>query len=417
MSGKRLAAGAMSILMILSLAGCSNKDTSSSAKDSKGGTSSVTTVEKQEFPDEDFKTMTDGSAKVKVENAKLTVGGKDLWINGVNSAWDKWNDFGGVFDMEFWDNHFSQLHEAGCNASRIWVVCNGDVGLEIAPDGNLKGATKAHWEDLDNLFVLAEKYQIYLMPTVMSFDFFKNEQQATNKHTMWRDFIKDDKKVDSYVDNYIVPFVERYGKSDYLWCVDLCNEPDWIKENASCGVIKWEYLQKYFAKATAAIHEHSDVLVTVGMAMIKYNSDEVEGNVISDKALQEALGDNSKYDKSKAYVDFYSTHWYPWMNPNWGINYTQTPKAFKQDTSKPCIIAEIPAVVSKKDMEQYTLKSYDLANVYEAAYKNGWQGMMAWKASGGNDGNGSWADCEKAIKKMMKICPEKIYPAGKKDVK
>lgn len=421
---KRILASVLAVAMTCAMAGCgnSNDSSSSSASTSSGASSaaenssaaeSSSAAEEQNsesgnvFPENEFKTTTDGSAKVTVDGTKFKVGGKELWINGVNSSWDQWNDFGGAFNFEFWDEHFQKLHNSGCNASRIWINCNGDVGLELNEDGSFKAATTAHWEDLDDLFMLAEQYQIYLMPTVMSFDFFKDEQQQTNSYETWRELIQDNDKIDSFVDNYIIPLVERYGDSDYFWAVDLCNEPDWVVENGECGTIDWKYLQSYFARASAAIHEHSDKLVTVGMAMIKYNSDDVQGNYISDKALQEILGDDSKYDKSKAYVDFYSTHWYPWEEANWGVNYDKSPAEFKQDATKPCMIAELPAVTTDKE-------GWDLASVYEQAYKNGWQGMMAWKASGSDDGCGTWYDCKPAIEKMMEICPEKIFPLGKK---
>ena len=408
---KRTGAFFCAILMAISFAGCSESSSSSSETESKNEISSGQSQTEEESSSEEtlseFKTTTDGSAKVKVEGTEFTVGGKQLWINGVNSAWNNWNDFGGAFNLEFWDEHFNKLHDAGCNASRIWINCNGDVGLQLDKDGNVTGATKQHWENIDDLFMLAEKYHIYLMPTLMSFDFFKDEGQKTNSYESWRELIKDDAKVDSFVDNYVVPFAERYGKSDYLWSIDLCNEPDWVVENGECGMIDWKYMQSYFAKATSAIHEHSDTLVTVGMAMIKYNSDEVVGNYISDKALQDILGDNSKYDKSKAYVDFYSTHWYPWMIVNWGTSYEVSPKEFKQDISKPCMIAELPAITDK-------VENYKIADVYKKAYKNGWQGVMAWKASGGDDGNGTWFDIEPAITEMYKVCPEKIFPLGDK---
>ena len=415
---KKLTAVLMAVLMTCTAVGCTNsKDDStekSSAESSVSQEKNDSTESSQEESSESktsgtFETTTDGSAKVTVDGTKFKVGGKELWINGVNSAWDQWNDFGGAYNHEFWESHFEKLHDAGCNASRIWINCNGDVGLELNADGTLDGATATHWNNVDDLFALAEKYQIYLMPTVMSFDFFKDEKQTKNPPEKWRELIQDSTKLDSFVDNYIIPFVERYGKSDYLWAIDLCNEPDWIVENQECGNIEWKYLQEYFAKATSAIHEHSDKLVTVGMAMIKYNSDSVEGNYISDKALQDALGDNSKYDKSKAYVDFYSTHWYPWEEANWGVNYDKSPAEFKQDATKPCMIAELPAVTNDKE-------GWDIASVYEQAYKNGWQGMMAWKASGGDDGCGTWYDCKPAIEKMMTVCSDKIFPLGKKDV-
>lgn len=406
----RFLAMAAAAVLTLSFAGCSKTDDSSQNDDNSSSVTSEDNESSQEEALNEFQTITDGTARVKVENTKFTVDGKELWINGVNSAWNKWNDFGGSFNFEFWDDHFQALHDAGCNASRIWVLCNGDVGLELNDDGTVKGATDKHWKDLDDLFFLAEKYQIYLMPTIMSFDFCKSEGQENITFKQWRELLTDDKKVDSFVDNYVAKFAERYGKSDYLWSIDLCNEPDWIIEQYSGQKIKWEHLQKLFAKEAAVIHEKSDTLVTVGMAMIKYNSDEVEGNVISDKALQETLGDDTKYDKSKAYVDFYSTHWYSWMIPNWGTNYEQTPKAFKHDTSKPCMIAEIPAIDTHGKAE-----NYDITDVYSKAYKNGWQGVMAWKASGGDDGCGTWLECEPAIKKIYETCPEKVYPIGKKE--
>ncbi|MGN0594013.1 MAG: cellulase (glycosyl hydrolase family 5) [Hominimerdicola sp.] len=409
---KRFAASAMALILMLSVTGCNNSDNSSSSS-SKADSSSAaesnsdsseTETKVSAFPEKDFVTTTDGSAKVTVEGNKFMVSGSELWINGVNSAWDNWNDFGGNFNFEFWNEHFMNLHESGCNSARIWISCNGDVGMTISADGTFEGATTAHWEDLDDLFMMAETYQIYIMATVQSFDHYKNTYQT---YESWRQLIQDNTKIDQYVDNYIVPLIERYGDSDYFWSVDLCNEPDWIYENAECGQLDWSYLQSYFARASAAIHEKSNVLVTVGMGMIKYNSDQVNGNYISDEALQEALGDDTSYDKSLAYVDFYSTHWYPWQEVNWGVNYDKSPEEYKQDTSKPCIIAEIPAVTNDK-------ADYDLADVYEQAYNNGWQGVMAWKASGGDDGNGTWSDIVPAIEKMNTICADKIFPVGKK---
>lgn len=420
---KKLVLTMITFLMCLSIVSCANENDNNDNKNnnnissSTGSDSTVTSENSSDtdssssvsskfnFPEKAFQTVTNGKARVKVDKDKLVVDGKELWINGVNSAWDNWNDFGGAFSLEFWMEHFRKLHDAGCNASRIWISCNGDVGMKISADGNFEGAETAHWEDLDDLFTLAENYQIYLMPTVQSFDHYKEENQT---HEAWRTMVQDNDKIDKYVDNYIVPLVQRYGKSDYFWAVDLCNEPDWVVENPECGMLDWKYLQSYFARASAAIHENSNVLVTVGLAMIKYNSDDIMGNYISDDALQKILGDNSKYDKSKAYVDFYSTHWYPWMIANWGTNYSQSPKDYKQDISKPCIIAELPAKTSD-------VSNYDITSVYEQAYKNGWKGVMAWKASGGDDGNGSLIDIVPALKKMNSVCKDKIFPLGQKD--
>lgn len=377
-------------------------DNNSSASEKKEQSSAETTENSgsEDVLSKPFETSCDGSAKVTVSGDKFMVGGKELWFNGVNTPWDKWNDFGGGFNFTFWQEHFEKLHNAGVNACRIWISCNGDVGMMISPDGTFEGATTAHWEDLDSLFMLAENYQIYVMATVQSFDHFKDTNQ---NYEAWRTLIQSTEHTDEYVDNYIVPLVKRYDACDYLWSVDLCNEPDWIIENSECGKLDWLSLEQYYAKACSAIHANSDVLVTVGMGMIKYNSDKQNGNKISDEELQSL--DIGKYDSSLAYVDFWSTHWYDWMIPNWGTIYENTPEEFGLETSKPTVIGELPA--KGKD-------GYDISNVYETAYNNGYQGVFAWKSSGSDDGCGLWLDIQPAIEKMMTVCEDRIFPLGKK---
>ena len=506
MKVKQWLASSLAVLMLVSTVGCGDNSSSSKAESKSNNSSAV--VSETAMPEKDYATTTDGSAKVKIDGTKFMVGDKELWFNGVNAPWDKWNDFGGGFNFEFWQDNFQKLHNSGVNAARIWIICNGDVGMAISADGTFDGATTAHWEDLDNLFYLAEQYQIYIMATVQSFDNFKDQNQnyqawrtliqdsdktdmfvdnyivplvqrygesdyfwsvdlcnepdwiicngdvgmaisadgtfdgATTAHwedldnlfylaeqyqiyimatvqsfdnfkdqnqnyQAWRTLIQDSDKTDMFVDNYIVPLVQRYGKSDYFWSVDLCNEPDWIVENEECGKLDWLYLEQYYAKAAAAIHANSDVLVTVGMGMIKYNSDSQQGNKISDSELQTVLS-GDKYDKSLAYVDFYSTHWYTWMQGMWGYPFSESPTDFGLDGTKPCVIGECPAVASDSD--------FDITSAYEDAYNNGWNGVFAWKTSGQDDGCGLWLDIQPAIEKMAGICEDKIFPNGKKAV-
>lgn len=391
-----LAAGAM----LTGTAGCGKAQTESKAESSQGGGTAEVTPAARGL-DKEFTTNCTGEARVTVDGTRFMVGGKELWFNGANTPWDKWNDFGGGFSFEFWNDHFSKLHEAGVNGCRVWIVCNGDVGMEISADGTFTGATDKHWEDLDELFSLAEYYQIYIMATVQSFDNFKD---TNNNYQAWRTLIQDDEKTDQFIDNYLVPLVKRYDACDYLWSIDLCNEPDWIVEEEECGMLSWDGLEKYYAKACSAIHANSDVLVTVGMGMIKYNSDNQQRNVISDENLKYVIGGFEGYDPELAYVDFYSTHWYSWMIPNWGVIYENTPVDFGLDGTKPAVIGEMPA----KDGTDRI--AYDVAEAYEKAYSNGYNGVFAWKTSGSDDGCGLWLDVKPAIDKMMTICPEKIFP-------
>ena len=206
--------------------------------------------------------------------------------------------------------------------------------------------------------------------------------------------VQSDEAIQSYIDSYVVPFVERYGDDPYLWCIDLCNEPDWIKENKECGKIGWEHLCNFFAKETAAIHEHSDELVTVGLGMIKYNSDKYDGNYFSDEYLTSLAGD-------KAYLDVYSTHYYFWQNSWMGYPFETTPADFGLDGTKPSVIGEC-AVLSESGR---TIK-----DEYANAYANGWNGVMAWTSNGVDD-CGSMDELKDAVNNIRDTAGDKIHPA------
>ena len=137
-------------------------------------------------------------------------------MNGVNTPWDKWNDFGGSYNKEFWDNHFQKLSSNGINASRVWVSCNG-LHIKIDTNGKVKGPTEQYWTDLDSFFAMAEKNGIYIMATLISFDNFKDEGQP---YMSWRALLENEKNMDSYVENYVIPFAKRYSKFNSLWSID-----------------------------------------------------------------------------------------------------------------------------------------------------------------------------------------------------
>ena len=309
----------------------------------------------------------DAGTRIVVAGGQFQVDGRRIWINGANTPWQHWNDFGGAFDPAWWDAHFRALHENGINATRVWISCSGDVGIAIAADGMVTGATDAHWRDLDRLFEIAAKHRVYVLATVMSFDNFKDNHAH---HRQWRSWLGSDRAIDSYVESYLVPLVERCGRSPWLWAVDLMNEPDWVYEDAACGRIPWERLQAYFARAARAIHRHSGVLVTVGSAMPKYASDTGRGclsNRLSDRALRERV------DDPEARLDFYTTHYYDWNGANWGVAPYLAPSAYGMPDDKPSVLGEIPA---------HGTAGHTPAQDYEAAFEHGWQGAMAWTSNG-----------------------------------
>lgn len=389
---KRLISAAAAAAMMMTLfSACNQTDNTSSEDNSNAQTTAAEAA------------ATDGGAafssvmdydknRISVDGTSFKVDGKELWINGVNTPWQNWNDFGGNFEADFWDTHFAELKEAGVNATRIWVNCAGMSIVRLKSDGTVMSVDEQHWTDLDTLFSLAEKHGIYIMATILSFDHFKDGNSGCEN---FRTMIQSEEATQSYIDSYVIPFVQRYGNSPMLWSIDLMNEPDWVVENDECGKVGWEYLSQFFAKCSAAIHDNSDELVTVGLGMCKYNSDKYDGNYVSDEFLKSLAGDS-------AYLDFYSTHYYFWQNSFLGYPFEESPTDFGLDGTKPCVIGEA-AVLS----ESGRTAEQD----YENAYNNGWNGVMAW-TSNGVDNCGSLTELMPAVTKMRDLAGDKIFPVN-----
>ena len=260
---KRAAAAAMSMVMLFSFSSCGKAE--------------------EAAPEET------ASARVTVDGTKFMVDGKELWINGCNTPWHNWNDFTGNMDAEFWDGAFAQLAEDNINCTRIWINCAGESIIRLKTTGEIKEIREGHWTDLDKLFEMAEKHGVYVMATLTSFDHFKEPNAGYDK---WRNLVSSKELTDAYADTYVAEFCKRYGSNEYLFAIDLMNEPDWVHENAECGQLDWNGLSYFFGKCAATIHENSDTLVTVGFGMVRYNSDKYEGNIVSDEHLKEVTGND-----------------------------------------------------------------------------------------------------------------------------
>jgi hypothetical protein len=311
--------------------------------------------------------------RIVVADGQFLAGGQRLWINGANTPWHAWDDFGGRFDPVWWDSEFQSLHDHGINATRVWISCTGEVGLTIDDSGHVSGATKAYWDDLDSLMKIAAKHRVYVLATLLSFDHMRDNHPG---YVRWRKWLASDANIDSYVGNVVVPLVRRYRDTPWLWAIDLMNEPDWVIDNPEDGRFACARLQSYFARAAVAIHANSPILVTVGLAMPRYGSDTAKGshgNKVSDAALRGLVDDPG------ARLDFYTTHYYDWCAKIWGAAPYLSPADYRMPLDKPSVLGEMPA----KGTEGHTT-----AQDYESAFEKGWQGAMAWTSDAVDDNGG-----------------------------
>lgn len=332
---------------------------------------------------------------ISIQGNEFFVGTKRIWLNGVNTPWNKWNDFGGNFDYGWWNNHFQTLKNNGINCSRIWISCDGNGAVKTDSTG-VTGLSETFFKDCDSLFSIAKRYKIYIDATMMSFDHCKKNNA---NHLNWRKVITNQAASQTFIDNYLLPFVNRYKNNPYLFAIDLCNEPEWISENEEDGKLPVSSLQRFFAMCASAIHSNSEIPVTIGSACIKWNSDKpgYVGNYWKDSALKAA------FKNEKAYIDFYCIHYYGWVHKYFKSPFELTSADYGID-DKPVVIEETPA----RDEGLKEVK-ITLVESVELALKNGYQGNMPW-TSNGVDRNGNITTVGPATISFSKNHADLVYP-------
>lgn len=333
-------------------------------------------------------------SRVTVEGTKFMTENGELWINGTNTPWQHWNDFTSAMDEEFWDTEFAKLAADGVNCTRIWVNCDGMTIVRLSENGKVTNVNEEHWEALDKLFDLADKHGLYILPTLLSFDHFKQPAGTAKK---WQGLISNREFADSYAERYVKPFCERYGDRACILGVDIMNEPDWVHENEECGQLAWDDISYLLGKCAATIHENSSLLVTVGMGIIKYNSDKYEGNKVADDYLRELTGSEN------AYLDFYSTHYYNWQKPWFGFPCDISPSEFGLAEEKPCVIGE----THNDDAAECGMT---LPEKYKSVYESGWNGIMVWMDPNEETGWYEYGLTREATSAMAELIPEKVFP-------
>ncbi len=327
------------------------------------------------------------SSRIRVTGNKFVFDGRRIWISGVNTPWNKWNEFGHDFDKDWWNNHFQVLVKSGVNSVGVWITCDGwNSSPKIDEYGKISVPTDKFWEDVDVLFELAKQHKLYLMISLISFN---HSKPGNHNSELWRKMYKSSAAKRSFVDNYVIPFVQRYKENPYLFAINVGCELEWVWELH--GVEKNDVLD-LVALVANAVHLNSEILVCLGLgAGVKYNSNHFQGNLFSDRNLGNL--------QTGAYVDFYNIHYYNWQKQWFGSPFETSPKGYDMN-EKPSLLGEYPA------------KGTDSCGPYAClvqAYALGWQGVMVWTSNGVDD-NGSIRDFGKAFKRFGTLRKKTVFP-------
>jgi hypothetical protein len=199
-----------------------------------------------------------------------------------------------------------------------------------------------------------------VMIALISFDHTKPGNPNASK---WIKMYNSEENRQSFVDNYAVPFVDRYKDNPCFFAVDVGNELEWVWENHG---VPSDNVIDLISRVADGVKTNSEVLVCQGLgAGIKYNTS--------------ARGGSGNY-LANVNVDFYNIHYYDWQNQWFGNPFDRSPSYYYMN-SKPCIIGETPA----KGAAGYTSQQ-----CYQKAFEQGWQGLMVWTSNGVDDNGDKW---------------------------
>jgi hypothetical protein len=311
--------------------------------------------------------------------------GQPVYLRGFNLAWlDFARDFGRGFDEARLRKALADVRDVGGNSLRWWLHVDGSMTPEwgavngermvVGPGGDLIA-------DLRRALDIAAEYEVYLIPSLWSFDMlYDNDFRTPPTQDNYR-LLTDDRVLQSYLKTVLVPLVDALNDHPRLFAWELFNEPEnmtepWFPQQKAFyrgPTPTLDRLQRVQALMAATIHEAAlakgqIALVTTGTKSLgKYNSDVSGGtNLYRDDRLIAAADGNSH-----AVLDFYEPHYYnnedcngawsPFHHPasHWGLD-------------KPIVIGEFYANDALEVMGEPVPADQLCRRLVENGYAGGW---------------------------------------------
>jgi hypothetical protein len=313
---------------------------------------------------------------------RVTIKGKNYYLNGINVAWDKWDGDLTQYDSTKFESMFTELESIGANSIRWWWFIDG-LGQLTFSGNNVQPLDQAIFTNLDQAFRQAARHHILIMPSLLSFD-IKNSGKTS--------LVTDTVATNAFINNVVKPLVLRYEDSPAMGIWEIMNEGEWLLTTEG-GTVAMADFQRFHGKVAAAIHATKpNALVTTGSGMYKYMI--TGGNKFSDAALKAAAGNDPL-----AKFDVYQTHYYSWMH---GTGWTYEPWA-KTSTEwlpegKPILIGEFPILgeVGRWTGMDMHVKSVD----------KGYAGSFGWAYFDNRaDKVGYWVDAKPCMQAISTLIP------------
>ncbi len=184
----------------------------------------------------------------------LPVNGACGYIKGANLAWldGEYNTWLGVdphepswgvaYNSSDMNAALSTMHSLGIKVVRVWIM-EGDMGCNLDSNGYVTSVTSEFWSNLDNAVQLAQNNGIALYLTL-------NNGRA--------DFQENSAMLTAFINNALIPLVERYKGNPGVWAIDEMNEIDGTVAGSSGNYTStgstWSEAENYIRTVSTAIH-------------------------------------------------------------------------------------------------------------------------------------------------------------------
>ncbi len=117
------------------------------------------------------------------------------------------------------------------------------------------------WTSMDDFIEVIRPSGVRLYVTLITANFYSREE----RRALGMELIRNPQ---SYFENAVIPFLERYGNSGAIWAVDCMNEPESLvagpSGNWSDWGVTWEEMRAFLGYCADVVHLHSELPVSTG---------------------------------------------------------------------------------------------------------------------------------------------------------
>ncbi|RPI77239.1 MAG: hypothetical protein EHM45_09875 [Desulfobacteraceae bacterium] len=249
-------------------------------------------------------------------------------------------------------------------------VPSDSVSAVRATAGYFKEVDPLFWQNMDDfIFGVVQPSDVKLYVTFLDGNHYSHypEHRALGAEIV--------RKPESFINNVLLPFLQRYNASGTIWGVDLVNEPEAMiagnTGNWAAWGVTWDEMRNFLKTCTTAIHAYNpDIKVSAGSGWHNWTN------------IQAGRFNNLGFD----FVDFHYYHDAP---------HPAFPTAQQLGVTIPVVLGECgQAGAAWDDTLQYNSVSQALANAESAGYA----AALSWyyNYAGSTDkhthlnANGSW---------------------------